>query len=473
MVATTDKEQKKLAEKHNKLLAELVKQPDNSKCADCGANGPRWASWNLGVFLCIRCGGAHRRIGTHISKVKSITLDNWTTEQIEHFCRIGNERANAFFNPHPERNPPPRTDREIERYVRDKYERRLFVDHRGGVPDPTAEGASYPQSPSQPMSPSSPSDATSEAAALTRLREMGFMNVRDNHSALKRFNFNVEAAAAYLRGDSVPAKPKISPSDPRVKQLLNMGFDHVGQNVQALAQCNGDLNQAIELLLSDNPPPRTTTTTSATPQPTTKKSPPSVAVSTAAAVGSSNRTSAQPAVDLFNDDIFGAAPAAKEAPASANINDMLNGLSLSSAPASTSVPAAAASAARPQQDLFGDFGDFLSAQPTSTAAQSQQPKPAAYTATTTTTAAAATAAASPEPGHAVTSPTLSAARPMSPPSKGTFDSDFIMSLYSKPTTSQSQAAASAGGSNSTTAQQTTTQPGQTNSSAFADLDLLF
>ncbi|KAI9504287.1 P-loop containing nucleoside triphosphate hydrolase protein [Coemansia spiralis] len=42
-----------------------------------------------------------------------------------------------------------------------------------------------------------------------------------------------------------------------------MGFEHVGQNVQALVQCDGDLNQAIELLLSDNPPPRT----SATPQP--------------------------------------------------------------------------------------------------------------------------------------------------------------------------------------------------------------
>ncbi|KAJ2382046.1 Gtpase activating protein, partial [Coemansia sp. RSA 2559] len=349
MVATTDKEQKKLAEKHNKLLAELVKQPANSKCADCGANGPRWASWNLGVFLCIRCGGAHRRIGTHISKVKSITLDNWTTEQIEHFSRIGNERANAFFNSHPERNPPPRTDREIERYVRDKYERRLFVDHRGGIPDPTAEGASY----SSQSQPASPSGATNEAAALTRLREMGFMNVRDNHSALKRFSFNVDAAAAYLRGESPPAKPNISASDPRVKQLLNMGFDHVGQNVQALGQCNGDLNQAIELLLSNNPPPRTSSATA--PQPTSKKSPPSVALSKAAAVGSSSssssKTSAQPAVDLFNDDIFGSAPA-QEAPVSTNINDMLNGISLdrdSAAPAPTSAPAASSTQA--SQDL--------------------------------------------------------------------------------------------------------------------------
>ena len=44
--------------------------------------GPRWASWNLGVFLCIRCAGIHRNLGVHISKVKSVNLDTWTPEQL-------------------------------------------------------------------------------------------------------------------------------------------------------------------------------------------------------------------------------------------------------------------------------------------------------------------------------------------------------------------------------------------------------
>lgn len=30
--------------------------------------GPRWASWNLGIFLCIRCAGIHRNLGVHISR---------------------------------------------------------------------------------------------------------------------------------------------------------------------------------------------------------------------------------------------------------------------------------------------------------------------------------------------------------------------------------------------------------------------
>jgi len=55
-------------ERHAAILRELVKQPGNRKCADCKRNDPRWASWNLGIFICIRCSGIHRAMGTHISK---------------------------------------------------------------------------------------------------------------------------------------------------------------------------------------------------------------------------------------------------------------------------------------------------------------------------------------------------------------------------------------------------------------------
>lgn len=55
-------------------------------------SGPRWASWNLGVFICIRCAGIHRNLGVHISRVKSVNLDQWTSEQIQvvftHVCTL-------------------------------------------------------------------------------------------------------------------------------------------------------------------------------------------------------------------------------------------------------------------------------------------------------------------------------------------------------------------------------------------------
>lgn len=77
-----------------RILDEMLKQADNKNCADCGARGesplladltllgPRWASTNLGIFVCIRCSGIHRNLGTHISKVKSVNLDKWTEEQL-------------------------------------------------------------------------------------------------------------------------------------------------------------------------------------------------------------------------------------------------------------------------------------------------------------------------------------------------------------------------------------------------------
>jgi stromal membrane-associated protein len=39
--------------------------------------------YDRGVFLCIRCSGIHRGMGTHISKVKSVDLDMWTPEQMD------------------------------------------------------------------------------------------------------------------------------------------------------------------------------------------------------------------------------------------------------------------------------------------------------------------------------------------------------------------------------------------------------
>ena len=69
-------------------------------CADCHVNThPRWASWSLGVFICIRCSGIHRGMGTHISRVKSADLDAWTDEQTQMMVNWGNRRANKYHSP--------------------------------------------------------------------------------------------------------------------------------------------------------------------------------------------------------------------------------------------------------------------------------------------------------------------------------------------------------------------------------------
>ncbi|KAM7264615.1 hypothetical protein ACFE04_002298 [Oxalis oulophora] len=109
---------KELNQKHTKILEGLLKLPDNRECADCKTKAPRWASVNLGIFICMQCSGIHRSLGVHISKVRSATLDTWLPEQVSFIQSMGNEKSNSYW----EAELPPSYNRVgIENFIRAKY----------------------------------------------------------------------------------------------------------------------------------------------------------------------------------------------------------------------------------------------------------------------------------------------------------------------------------------------------------------
>lgn len=120
---------------NKQVLKRLLADPGNKTCADCKtATHPRWASWNLGIFLCIRCSGVHRSLGTHISKVRSVDLDSWTDMHLEQMVRWGNHKANLYWEAKLGPNYVPDASK-IVNFIKTKYDLKRWV-ASPTLPDP-------------------------------------------------------------------------------------------------------------------------------------------------------------------------------------------------------------------------------------------------------------------------------------------------------------------------------------------------
>ncbi|XP_072222538.1 arf-GAP with GTPase, ANK repeat and PH domain-containing protein 2 isoform X2 [Leuresthes tenuis] len=115
----------------------------NSLCVDCEAPNPTWASLNLGALICIECSGIHRNLGTHLSRVRSLDLDDWPGELTQVLAAIGNHLANSIWESCTQgrtKPTPNATREERESWIRAKYEQRAFV-----APLQPASGTQLPE----------------------------------------------------------------------------------------------------------------------------------------------------------------------------------------------------------------------------------------------------------------------------------------------------------------------------------------
>lgn len=253
-------------ENPDKLL-QLLREADqgNCWCADCGSGiKTEWVSINLAIILCIECSGIHRSLGTHISKVRSLTLDinSFTTDIVELLLLIGNRVSNMVWEAKLDQNtkPSPQATRDQRlKFITTKYVGRAYVEpisptiSRYATADDTllaaikkndiqqviyalalkanpnvtdrsrgthavflALAAADPASPS-PSIPPARSDHQTKVVAFP-IAEMLVQNGADIPSSLPAFPLS-RSAALYIEqksgrgGDIVGALPTMSPAD--------------------------------------------------------------------------------------------------------------------------------------------------------------------------------------------------------------------------------------------------------------------
>lgn len=117
-------------------LLQMLRENDqgNCWCADCGSSSKvEWVSINLAIILCIECSGIHRSLGTHISKVRSLTLDinSFTSDIVELLLLVGNRVSNMTWEAKLDptmRTPAQATREQRLKFITAKYVDRAYVE---------------------------------------------------------------------------------------------------------------------------------------------------------------------------------------------------------------------------------------------------------------------------------------------------------------------------------------------------------
>lgn len=117
------REQRRIEEE----IKQLRKLQGNKKCADCKSLSNPYVCSDYNTFVCTRCAGIHRELG---HRVKSVTAEIFTKEEVAALKRYGNAKHNAIYlatwreSDFPE--PAADDNKRIHKWFDEKYIRRRW-----------------------------------------------------------------------------------------------------------------------------------------------------------------------------------------------------------------------------------------------------------------------------------------------------------------------------------------------------------
>lgn len=95
----------------------------NKRCANCGELGPVYICMEFLTFICTDCAGIHRELS---HKVKSISMSNWTKEEIDRIESMGGNATDKLkflscYEPNSFQQPLSANRDRLREFIRAKY----------------------------------------------------------------------------------------------------------------------------------------------------------------------------------------------------------------------------------------------------------------------------------------------------------------------------------------------------------------
>ncbi|KAK4122345.1 hypothetical protein N657DRAFT_647033 [Parathielavia appendiculata] len=199
----------------------------------------------------MRCATIHRKLGTHVSKVKSLSMDSWTNEQVDNMRKVGNVVSNKLYNPEGKKPPVPidvdEADSAMERFIRQKYVNRTLSASK------RKPGSSDSDETPPPLPPKTPSrfglrSASSIFPLGSKAKKASGLEPTSPQSSPPQPSLRNKSSGVFgvsLERDRADGED----TERKLAKLRDMGFMNDHRNSVVLKSVNGNLERAVEALV--------------------------------------------------------------------------------------------------------------------------------------------------------------------------------------------------------------------------------